>query len=271
MTRFNLILIGGLQDNALTARIVPKLPIVINNKNELIAAGRKPISLKNAGLRIAYYNPLAPKRLIFLVATDERGEKADKWLMNVRRLLTGASGSNRVDSPDMIVSTFDGLDRCRMQFAHGWQWRQIKNGTTRFPEKIASMKEMNLARLRVMKRATGADYAFWRGMKNDRREFDVSTYTLADMACYRTPGQSLLCTMTGKELVQIQQQWLSKGELLVQPVYKAKDIDLERDYKIVMPPWLCGYFARVRRRNLDNVEAGPVWRQQDLWREIMKR
>jgi hypothetical protein len=76
--------------------------------------------------------------------------------------------------------------------------------------------------------------------------------------------------MTGEELVDIHGRWLSKGELLTVPDYTPDQVDPKRTYRVAMPPWLCGHFARGWERNLRAVEAGRPWRQEDLWRGVRR-
>ena len=268
MEHFNLVLIGGARDNSVVARMADRLPFTINNKNELVAGDRDPVSLAGAGIRLGYYNPLSPKRLIFLTATEETGEAADKWLRNVRELMTGSSGENRVDQPDLVVQSLDGPPRRLMQFTHGWQWRQLPGADVKAPEAMASSRAMTLARLRVLRRTAGADFSFGWGAKAEEKEFDPSWFTRADMATAGSPSQTLLCTMSGEELIDIYKRWVEKGEMTVVPHYKPEAIDPKRDYRVAMPPWLCGDLASGRKKNLRDVEAGPEWRQEDLWKEI---
>ena len=89
----------------------------------------------------------------------------------------------------------------------------------------------------------------------------------ADMATARAPAQTLLCTMSGEELIDIYRRWIEKGELTVVPDYKPEGVDPAREYRLAMPPHLV-WKMKDRRRNLRDVEAGPEWRQEDLWAEV---
>jgi hypothetical protein len=280
MQRFNLVLIGSAREHSIVARMAERLPFKINGKNELIAGGREPVSLDGAGLRLAYYNPLAPQRLIFLIATDERGEAAEAWLRNVNheQHMTGCGGEDRGDQPDLVVETLGvpgghgrgGVPRRLMQFTHNWEWRRGEGADRRLPEDMAPERQIALARLRVMRRSTGADFAFSWGVKPENREFDARWFTLADMATVGTPGRTLLCSMTGEELGEIHEGWTSNGELLAEPAYAVDDLDPQRTYRIVMSPWLCGHITGRWKKNLRDVEAGPDWRQEDLWEEVFE-
>ena len=267
LARFNLVLLGGARDNRLTERVLPKLPLTINDNHELIAGGREPVSLAGAGIRLACYNPLAPQRLLFLIATDEAGEGAEKWLGSANRHLTGSGGRDRVDAPDLVVQGLDGPDRRRMQFTHGWAWREVAGADRHAPEKMAGSREMTLARLRVMRRTAAADFAFDWGADDKAREFDPRWFTAVDMATSHTPGQTLLATMTGQEIIDIYEKWVTKNEVTVVPAYSPKEIDPKRVYRVAMPPSLT-WKMKNRGRNLSNVEAGPEWRAEDLRAEV---
>lgn len=269
LQHFNLILLGGTNDNALTSEILPKLPLTITAGSELIAGDRDPVSLKGAGLRLAYYNPLAPQRQIFLIATDGSGKDADDWYSAPRRLMSGAGVQNRVDTPDLVVQTFDGLDRRRMQLTTGWQWRKVAGADVKFPEAIAHPQALVAARLRLMRRVAGADFSLGWSNQREEKEFDFSWFRLADFATDRTPEPTLLCTLSGGELKDLYEKWIAKGELAVFPPYPPEGTDLMRDYRVAMSPGLSGMLGSGRKKNLRDVKAGPAWRQEDLWEELL--
>jgi hypothetical protein len=275
LARFNLVLLGGPKENALVARMADRLPITIDDDNRLIAGDREPVDLDGTGYRLAYYNPLAPQRLIFLIATGDTGPETEAWLRNASGLLTGSWGHNLGDQPDLEVASLasstgsgqGGLLRRRMQFTHGWQWRKLPGDTIRAPEESVTHRAMNNIQMEVVWRATGADFAFWQG-GGDGQAFDPQWCTLADMATARTGGDTLVCTMTGEELADVHERWLTNDELLVTPELEPGKLDPNREYRIAMPMWMCSRFNRAWKRLLRNVEAGPRWSQEDVWREV---
>ncbi len=268
LQRFNLILIGSARDNSLVARMADRLPVRINASHELLAGTREPVSLAGAGFRLAYYNPLNPKRLIFIVTTDENGEAADRWFGDARRLVTGMSGQDRVDQPDLVVQSLVGPVRRLMQFTHGWQWDEVPGADARLPEAMASAESLQKATLRVMRSTTAADFSMGFGSQRGETPFDSRWFALADQATARTPGQTLLCRMSGQELAEIHRRWAASNEVVVVPSIDLEGVDTSRVYRVAMQPDLCGMLARGWKRNLRNVEAGPEWRQEGLWAEI---
>lgn len=269
LEQFNLVLLGSAGDNALVARMLGKLPVEIDGKNWLLAGGREPVSLEGAGIRLHCYNPLAPQRLIFWVGTDAEGEGVGEWLADSYQIMTGTDGRVRPDQPDLVVQTVGGPDRRRMQFTHGWQWRRVEGADRPAPERLADSREMARVRLRVVRRTAGADFAFDFGIEAGRREYEPRWFTLADMAVARTPGQILVASVSGEELIDIHRRWVADEGICVEPVYAPGDIDPQRIYRIAMHPDVCHQLAG-REKTLSDVVAGPDWRAEDLWAEIFE-
>ena len=97
--------------------------------------------------------------------------------------------------------------------------------------------------------------------------YDPRWWTLADMAVGETAGKTLLATMTGEELRQLHEKFLKAEILMVWPEYDPGKIDAERTFRVAMSPGMT-WIASKRKKNLSNVEAGPRWRQEDLWAEV---
>lgn len=267
---FNLIVLGGAKDNRITADILPRLPLTINAKNELIAGGRGPVSLDGAGFRLAYYNPLAPRRMIFLVATDEDSKAARDWYKTVRRLMSGTGWIEAIDVPDLVVQTFSGLDRRRMQFTTDWQWCKVEGADQKLTKTMCTERAMNLACAQWVKQTVGADVVLWEGARSDEKRLDPNGFTLADMATTHSQEQTLLCRMTGEELLDIRKKWSTDDDLLVFPALSTNTIAPDRNYRVVLPPDLTWQLAQ-RKNNLHDVEAGPAWSPSILWPSVFEK
>jgi len=267
---FNLILLGSANENAIVRRIIDRLPIQINEKNELVAGSRSPVSLDGAGIRMCYYNPLAPQRLIFLVFTDEKGEDAEKWLKSAKRRLTGSDGYNLVDQPDLVVQSVTGAERRRMQFTHDWQWREAEGSDKPLPEKMATEREMALARLRVMRRTAHTDFALTWGSDKEKEEFDPRWFTLADMSTWRSPQQMLIGGVSGRLLTKIYEKLVVNNKATMYPSFEPSELDSDNIYRLAMPPTFTQAIVRFQQ-TLSNTEAGPDWRAEELWEEVFKK
>lgn len=266
----NLILLGGARDNVVTARMAALLPFTINAKNELLAGNREPVSLDGAGFCLAYYNPLAPDRLIHLVATEMNTEDAKAWLSYPQNLLIGSGGWARGDQPDLIVRALDGAARRLMQFTEGWQWRKLDGAEIRLPAAMAMGNNVTAAGLRVMRRVSRADFIFdWGDPKNPRWN-DPQYFTLADMATASAPRQLMLARMTGEALRAFYTKTVAKGDAIALPATLPADLDPQRLYHVALPPDFCWLFMKSECELLD-VQAAPDWRAEDAWDEVFGR
>lgn len=272
LRHFNLILLGTAKDNALVARMAEKLPYAVNDRNELLAGDRELLSLAGAGIRLAYYNPLAPARLIFIVGTDATGPQADRWLAGTSRLLTGSGGDERYAHADLVVQTIGGADRRRMQFDRNWQWRVYPGADQPAPESYASAEAYRQAVARVLRQAGRADFGLVRGAGEDSLAYDAKYFRVADLLTgYTDMRQTLVATVSGADLRQIYRRFVARGSVIAQPQIDPDDIDEKAMYRLAMPPSLTGPLASPRQKNLTNVEAGPDWRQNDLWNALLGR
>ena len=211
-----------------------------------------------------HYNPLAPKRLVFLLVAEVKAEEPAKFARQVAVLMMGAGGEQRTAQPDLVVGGLDVAERMRMQFTHGWKWRRVPGADRPAPRRLANARRMALASLAAMRRTAAADFAFGWPAGDKQRLYDPRWFTMADLAVGAKFEPSLLCEMTGAELIDIHDRWLKKGAVLVVPSYNPADIDAEGVYRIAMTPWLSWQMAR-RHKNLRNVRAGPRWRVADAW------
>lgn len=268
LKRCNVVLLGGAEHNTLTAKILDRLPLEVTKEKTLVAGGRTPVNLKQAGMRLVHYNPLAPERLVFLVATDATNKAATAWYAAPRRYMTGAGSSRRGDQPDVVVEGLDGSDRRRMQFTNDWRWREVEHTTIPLAVGAGTARALAEARLRALHRVTGAEVAFWWGSSQSKQVLDPRWFGRADLAIAVSPSRTLLCTMTGEELLEIQEKWMGEENLTVQPDLASLAIQRRRNYRVAMPPELSVPLGYLRKRELSNVKAGPDVPAKDFLVEV---
>ena len=276
--RFNLIVLGGALDNSLTARLLPKLPITFDGKGQLIAGNREPVSLDGAGMRMAYYNPLAPDRLVFVVATEDEGAQADKWLGKCRHHLSGSSGIDRVDVADLVVQELvsahnpeeSGPDRRRMQFTHDWAWRQVEGADRKVRRGMDRALKSRRVELDLMRQVNGADFAFAQKIDADKKILARRWFTLADAATERSPIGTMVAETSGAELIAIYERWGAVGDIISVPNYKPGKIDPEKMYTITMHPGETWMF-RHRQTTLADPVMGVPLRREAIWSMIFKK
>lgn len=275
MQRFNLVLIGGVKENQITAALLPQLPLKINDKHELIAGDREPVSLTGAGLKLFCRNPLQDSgRLLFIIACDEDSKEARAWYGQGPWLLTAVAENTPGSAPDLTVQTLaapggqqeSGPDRRRMQFTHDWQWRSVAGADRRVVEGGAEFRRLVAASLAVIRRTAGADFAVEDCPKKGEKWCDPDWFTQADAAIDIVPNQILIGGVTGEELLEIYEKWVTKEEIVFVPSFDPKTLDAKRIYRLAMDPRLAGKL-KDRQKNLRDVEAGPDWNPQELWNE----
>ena len=227
---------------------------------------------------MAFYNPLAPDRLIFIVATEEEGAAADRWLGRARHHLSGSNGFSRVDAPDLVVQQLasasdpeeTGPERRRMQFTHGWKWRHVDGADRKVRPNLNGRLTARKVELELMRKANGAHFALAGGATDDRKMFDGDWFTLADAATDRSPIRSMVAGTTGAELIAIHERWGVEGEITFVPDYSPGDIDPLKAYTITMEPGETWMFTQRQKTMVDPVLGASVQRKV-LWAEIFEK
>jgi hypothetical protein len=244
--------------------MLPRLPVTLT-PDGLRAGERPPVSLRHAGLGLAYFNPLAPARAIYLLACDASDRELEAWLRTPADLLIGARGIDRIAQPDLYVQEVRGPLRRLMQFTTGWRWRAVPGAERPLPAQSATAAGAQLARLRTLRRAAGADIALGEAAGAERI-YDPAWITAADIATQTAPLLSLTCRLTGRELQELQRSLPGELTLLTDgaPLHPA------RAYRVVMPPHLCKPLGQQRRAPLPGVDAGPQVSAEAVWAEIMQ-
>lgn len=265
--RFNLILVGGTNDNMLTARVLAGAPIEITPAGELRAGRRPPVSLAGAGLCLLCRNPLAPERLAYVVGTETRGPAAAAWYGRGTELLAGMLNDEPGDAADLVVQRLDGAFRRRMQYTHGWQWLDRPGADRPAPAAFADPIAMTKATLTVIRRTARADYAFGWGVEKPTPAYESPAYTLADMAVVHNPGQTLVGRIAGSALLELRERLAAKGEAITVPEIQSATIETGRLYRVAIQPDASWILTKLQR-NLSDVECGPDWRPEDVWGEI---
>jgi len=263
LKRCNLLIFGGPRDNQIAELIFEKLPLKIDAENRMSAGPRNPIKLDRAGYTLNYFNPLAPVRLVCLMACDMPTAEANTWY--VRSNLPGFAGDATGDLPDLLVAGLNGGGvRRRMHFTNDWKWADVPGAQVALPADRASIAELSAATVAVIRATANADFALLDAQKEDGLFADPESFTLADMATDRAPGQLALTRMSGKELAELAPLVASK-ELFVCPELDVKTLDPERLYRVAMPPISARNAVARQERNLREIFPGPDWRKEDLW------
>lgn len=265
LDQYNLLLVGTPQNNSYLKKIASKLPFNIE-KNTLNIAGRKPLPLEGAVLGLHFYNPEHPQRLIYIVSPYLNAAEQAQFLNNPRRFLSGSAGFKMIDQADLLVRGTDLRIRREMKFGSDWMFKNIRGRDQSIPSKYTDRVALAISHMQVMQNATQADFALWWGPEdkgsfggydfNWLSTFDTKFYTRADYAVRQRETECFTATVSGKELLDFNQRWISKNELITWPKVKQESIDPKHTYHIVLPMDLVVKLGS-RKKILSNVAPGP--------------
>ena len=265
LLRYNLILLGGAAENELTATIWTRLPVTINEKNELIAGDRAPLKLDGGRFTLSYVNPLAPDRLLCLVAYDASRDLREE-LKAPRAPVADLVSDGLGDVPDLAVET--PVARRVMQFTHGWQWLALPGADQPLPERWFDEKARGTAQSRVLQRITGVDYAL-DIVYADPEAPAPPEMTLADARISRTPLQTVTGEWTGEELLKFLANPGEGGQVAAYPPLDAKAIEATRLYRLALPVDLLWSLTGCQL-SLRNLRPGPDIGQEELLQEAVR-
>ncbi len=262
---YNLLLVGTSQNNSVLHRIANQLPYTIED-GVLTAGDRKPLKLDDSVLGFHYFNPEHSDRTIYVVSPflDEQGR--NRFLKNPRLFLAGSDGFKMIDQPDLFVRGADLRLRREMQFDSSWQFINLNGADRPVPGQFAERIHLATAHMKVMHKSAGVDFAFWWGPEdkgmfggydfNWLTTFDPTVYTAADYAVRRRETETMTATLSGEEMLDIHNRWISTRELVTWPTISRDAIDIDRDYSIVIPMDLVPKLGN-RKKILSNVSEGP--------------
>ncbi len=242
MARCHLVLIGTAAQNSVVARIAASLPVKLAADGvECDDGTRFPGS--HLALGLVYYNPLAPSRLIYWVASD------DPVIYAANSAIPAVMGGGPFHSAnafgaDLLVMPA-GLPTLvgARSFDSRWHWVPGREASPLLPARIATTIDFVDALGAAIRRAAAADYAL------------VSTYGPSDPPV--TPGVTRVCDVvpffrnmplgrfevTGSELLRIAQQVTAKKSNLRIPGFDPSRISSTQRYRVVLPIDVLWFFS----------------------------
>lgn len=252
--QFNLIIVGGPEENSLAASIWPDLPVVTND-DSIKVADLKPLPREGMLLQFTHTNPVAPDRLVFSI--DPTGLQTQEILDLVRRprlLLPGMLLQFPGSAPDLIAYRGDRI--CRMmQYDSDWNWSVSDDYAIPLPPAFGDPRELHLAYAEAIRKFTGTDFGLYPGDRwGEDRSYDPVFATLGDWRINRTRLAAFIGTVSGAMLQEVQNTLVAEGRVILSP--SPRDIEPERLYTIASFPSMTWQINRLKR-NFESVEAGP--------------
>ena len=271
----NLILLGAPEENRVTRSILHELPVTIRN-DTLIVADRPPLPLRDQVLSLLYPHPKHPKRLVYLMAPFTDDDGLTRFCETPQRFLVGSDGFDRVSQADLVVQNLDNRIGRQMQFGKDWDWIALAGSDTPIPPRFADRAHLALAYMKVMRRTSGADFAFWWGPAdkgmwgfdfNYLKRYNPDLYTLADFRTQHHLAETMTGSVSGGELKEIRRRW--GDELLIVPDVPTEAVEDQEHYRVHIPTDLYIKLGQ-REKALADPKPGLAISSEDVMAEIFQ-
>lgn len=219
----HLVLIGTAAQNALVARLADRLPVRHQDGQLRFSDGTKHPA-DDTALGLVHYNPLAPSRLIFWVASDSAAAYGADALVT-RVLGTSATGADfalaRVSEPVLLMTR---------SFDSRWGWLS-REASPLLPPAAADPATFARLLAEAVRRATQADFAL--ALANGERGPSYApSLRLLDLTALFYYEPIAVMTLTGAELSQAEQALASRPEARFQPA--PGRLDPQRSYRVAV-------------------------------------
>jgi len=158
IARCHLVLIGTAAQNALVARIAGALPVRLDADGVACSDGAR-FAGGRLALGLVHYNPLAPGRLIFWVASNDPAAYAARSPIPAA-MAGGAFHTSNGFGADLLVMPADGPTIVAARgFDSRWRWLGGRDASPLLPASLQGAPEFARALGAAISRAAAADFA----------------------------------------------------------------------------------------------------------------
>jgi dienelactone hydrolase len=237
IARRHLVLIGSASQNSIVARMAAGLPVSHADGNIGFSDGTS-LSSEDRALGLVHYNPLAPDRLIFWVATDHAAAYA------AGSLVPELMGS-QLNAADLVVASVarPALVLARSFDSH-WRWHAGRTDSPLLPR--AGMTQLALGRAvaRAVRTAAHTDFA----LAAPRAEPDAPAYApgitrLSDLLTLSPYAPLSVMRLSGQELLDASRALERGGHVRFEPPLASASVSLGRSYSVALTPALVRVFV----------------------------
>ncbi len=229
--RRHLVLIGTASQNAVVARIAERLPVSYAQGNIRFSDGLT-LPSEDRALGLVHYNPEAPERLIFWVASDAPGAYAEG------SFIPAAMGAN-INRADAVVASVarPALVLAR-SFGSRWQWHPGRAESPLLPAKGMTQLELGRAIARDVRRATRVDFAVAAPVgEANEQAYAAGVTRLSDLLTLSPYAPLSVMRISGEELLAASAA-LVRGDVSFEPPINRANISPKRAYAIALTPGL---------------------------------
>ena len=274
MQKYNLLLIGTARQNSVVAKLSKDLPVKISTGRVKANDGLS-WDCNDYAVGLLYYNPLAPRRLIYWVASESADfYKPESPLMGLQYWHMAA--------PDFLVmhATEEQIIAARRFDSH-WTWEKDYADSPLLKEEFCSQIRHDENVARILRQKTGADFSLYiTNWQSDRMAFapgqtrwmDMLTVQYYDrVVTMELSGQKILDDMNSivkaretavAEMKAKQEEAKKKGTefkdkpvrtLYFYPEPKPEDIVPQKLYSVVAGPWDVEDYVKATYKNPESL------------------
>jgi len=262
IARCHLVLIGTAAQNSVVARLVGQLPVRLADGSIACSDGFS-VPSAHRSLGLVHYNPLAPDRLIFWVASDDpKAYAAGCWVPQL--MGGGATFSGTSFGGDFVVAeTGHSTLVIARSFDSRWKWVDRPDKSPLLPASAKTQRDFSVAVAAAIRRATGADFAIV-ALSTPAAEdaIAIGTTRVCDVEPLFYHSPMGLCELSGTELAQIVRAAaaLDDQRLFVfgSPALDIAKVEPTRRYLVAMPADALWAFAGIAKL------APPSYRVADI-------
>ena len=235
--KYNLVLIGTAEQNSIVEEIVSKLPVKLGKISVECSDGIK-WGLRDAVVGLTYYNPKAPERLIFWIASNnaEFYQPQSEILSDMLSFPV---------TPDLVVAGLRYEETIASRFFDSrWNWEKGYGESAFCSPHIRNDEQMQKETAKVFIRATGGDMSLIYVSEDSDApsSYRMGRRRIADLKAqyYYMPLAEM--TLSG-EKVMAYQEWFEEnpneyGELEFYPQVNKFTLKKDQLYKISVPPYV---------------------------------
>ncbi|HLP00418.1 MAG TPA: hypothetical protein VK163_00230 [Opitutaceae bacterium] len=248
LARCNLVLIGTAAENAVVARIAEQLPVQLTG-DAIVCSDGITLSATQRTLGLLHFNPLAPGRLVFWVAsTEAAGYRVDATVPALcSPLFIGA---------DLLVTHSTGLQLVATRsFDSRWRWLAVRETSPVITTQPETQAALGRRIAEAVRRATGADFAIAGHLPNlGSVPVAPGVTRVADLAPLFYGHTVDMFEMSGAELLAAYRAMKTAPEEVdfwvgFQPAIAETQIDPAARYRVALPMALGGPFGRLAKVN----------------------
>ncbi len=236
VARCHLVLIGSAAQNAVVARLAGRLPVTFSGGAVTCSDGAT-FRGGRLALGLVYFDPLAPGRLIFWVASDDPAAYAAGSAIPARMAADESYRSVNAFGADLLVmpSTAATLVAAR-SFDSRWRWVPGRDASPLVPASLAEPREFWSAVGRAVRRATSADFALVAaGAPSEAPKVTAGVTRVSDVVPFFASLPIGMFEVSGAQLLEIARQASAKDSGLQVPGFDASRIVATRAYRVALP------------------------------------